>query len=67
MQVAAVKKELPADSDEEDNSDELQNLHMTDIIYKYESSVCSSSSDESESHRLSPIPDDANSNIVHII
>lgn len=51
----------PADSDEEDNDVDEINLHMTDIEYKYESSIYSSSSDESQSTRLSPVPDDANS------
>lgn len=51
----------PVDSDEEDNDIDEINLHMTDIEYKYESSICSSSSDESQSTRLSPVPDDANS------
>lgn len=51
-----------ADSDgEESVGIEWDNLYMTDVVYKYESSNCSSSSDDNESHRLSPVPDDANS------
>lgn len=50
-----------ADSDDESECAELKNLHMIEVVYKYESSECSSSSDGSESNRLSPIPDDANS------
>lgn len=49
------------DSDDESACFELENLHMTDVVYKYESSIYSSSSDGSESNRLTPIPDDANS------
>lgn len=49
------------DSDEEDNVVEEVNLHMTDVEYKYESSICSSNSDDSHSNCLSPAPDDANS------
>lgn len=51
-----------ADSDgEESVGIEWDNLYMTDVAYKYESSIYSSSSEEMESHRLSPVPDDANS------
>lgn len=50
-----------ADSDDESECAELKNLHMSKVVYKYESSECSSSSDGSVSNRLSPIPDDANS------
>lgn len=53
-----------ADSDEESECDDLDDLHMGEIVYKYEESICSSSSDGSESDRLSPIPDDANSKIL---
>lgn len=49
-----------ADSDEESVYDVLRNLHMTDVNYEYESSIYSTSSDGS-SHRLTPVPDDANS------
>lgn len=49
------------DSDEEDNIVEFEELHMQEIKYKYEESICASSSDGSESHRLTPVPDDANS------
>lgn len=50
------------DSDgEESVGIEWDNLYMTDVQYKYESSIYSSSSDEVEDHRLSPIQDDANS------
>lgn len=49
------------DSDDESVCEELGNLHMTDIAYKYESSIYSSSDDESVSDRLSPVQDDANS------
>lgn len=49
------------DSDDESVCVELDNLHMTDIAYQYESSIYSSSSDGSQSNRLTPIPDDANS------
>lgn len=61
--TTAGRRRLSArtDSDEEDNDVDEINLHMTDIGYKYESSVYSSSSDESQSTRLSPVPDDANS------
>lgn len=54
-----AKNALAGDSGDED--DEPENVFNGDISYKYESSECSSSSDEDESHRLSPIPDDANS------
>lgn len=51
-----------ADSDgEESVGIEWDNLYMKDVQYKYESSIYSSSSEEAEDHRLSPIPDDANS------
>lgn len=51
-----------ADSDgEESVGIEWDNLYMSNVEYKYESSIYSSSSDETDSHRLSPIPDDANS------
>lgn len=50
-----------ADSDDESVCVELNNLHMADIAYKYESSIYSSSSDGSQSNRLTPVPDDANS------
>lgn len=49
------------DSDDEDDLVELKNLHMSDVVYKYESSIYSSSSEGSRSNQLSPIPDDANS------
>lgn len=50
------------DSDgEESVGIEWDNLYMTDVQYKYESSIYSSSSDDEEDHRLSPIQDDANS------
>lgn len=50
------------DSDgEESVGIEWDNLYMKDVEYKYESSICSSSSEEEDDHRLSPIPDDANS------
>lgn len=48
------------DSDGEEIDTELVNLHMTDVEYKYESSIYSSSSDGSESYRGSPVLDDAN-------
>lgn len=51
------------DSDEESECDDMDDLHMADIDYKYEESICSSSSDGSQSNRLSPVPDDANSKI----
>lgn len=47
--------------DSDDECVELKNLHMTDVAYKYESSVCSSTTDGEQSCRLSPVPDDANS------
>lgn len=51
-----------ADSDGEESVDiEWNNLYMKEVVYKYESSIYSSSSEEYESHCLSPIPDDANS------
>lgn len=60
--VAATEIRAPADSDgEESVGIEWDNLYMTDVVYKYESSIYSSGSDEIESHRLSPVPDDANS------
>lgn len=37
------------------------NPYMTDVQYRYESSICDSSSDEEDSNRLSPVMDDANS------
>lgn len=50
------------DSDgEESVGIEWDNLYMKDVQYKYESSIYSSSSEEAEDHRLSPIQDDANS------
>lgn len=51
------------DSDEEENfvNTEKENLHMSKLEYKYESSVYSSDSEESVSDRLSPPPDDENS------
>lgn len=50
------------DSDgEESIGIEWDNLYMKDVQYKYESSIYSSSSEEAEDHRLSPILDDANS------
>lgn len=55
-----------ADSDDESVYTELNNLHMTDIAYKYESSIYSSSSDGSQSNRLTPVPDDANSKFYAI-
>lgn len=54
-------KSPPADSDEEDSDADEINLHMADIEYKYESSNYSSTSGESQSTNLSPVPDDANS------
>lgn len=51
-----------AESSDESECDDLDDLHMADIAYKYESSICSSSSDGSQSNRLTPVPDDANSN-----
>lgn len=51
------------DSDEESVYDELENLHMTDVVYKYESSIYSTSTDGSQSNRLTPVPDDANSEL----
>lgn len=51
------------DSDEEEHCVNTENLHMSALEYKYESSIYSSSSDESVSDRLSPVPDDANSKI----
>lgn len=56
-------KGAAADSDDESVGVELNNLHMTDIEYKYESSIYSSSSDGSQSNRLTPVPDDANSKL----
>lgn len=56
-----VTSKNQADSDDESECTELKNLYMSEIVYKYESSECTSSSDGSESNRLSPIPDDANS------
>lgn len=52
------------DSDEESVCSELENLHMTDVQYKYESSIYSTSSDGSQSNRLTPVPDDANSKSI---
>lgn len=54
------------DSDDEENNVELENIHMQDTKYKYESSIYSSDSDGSESHRLTPVPDDANSKQLKI-
>lgn len=51
------------DSDEESVIDELENLHMTDVVYRYESSIYSTSTDGSQSNRLTPVPDDANSEL----
>lgn len=62
MQLSGnANKGKTAYSDDESVCVELDNLHMTDVAYKYESSVCSSSDDESVSDRLSPVQDDANS------
>ena len=57
------KPDATADSDEEDNLGEIVNLHMSALEYKYESSIYSSSSDDEESDRQSPVPEDANSKI----
>lgn len=54
-----MKTTLAIDSGDED--DEPENPFNGDLSYRYESSECDSSSDEDESHCLSPIPDDANS------
>lgn len=62
MQLSGnVNKDKTADSDDESVCVELDNLHMTDVAYKYESSVCSWSDDESVSDRMSPVQEDANS------
>lgn len=54
-----VKVTFSADSGDEEDEDKIP--FNGDIVYKYESSEYSSSEEENESHRLSPIPDDANS------
>lgn len=60
--TAATGAGAAVDSDGEESAGiEWDNLYMTDVQYKYESSIYSSSSDEEEDHRLSPIQDDANS------
>lgn len=60
--TAAETRGTAADSDgEESVGIEWDNLYMADVAYKYESSNYGSSSEEMESHRLSPVPDDANS------
>lgn len=60
--TAAAAAAGAGDSDgEESVGIEWDNLYMKDVQYKYESSIYSSSSDEAEDHRLSPILDDANS------
>lgn len=61
MKIDHNRTEGDADSDDDDHIVELKDLHMTDVLYKYESSLCSSTTDGAESHCLSPIPDDANS------
>lgn len=49
------------ESDDEDNEEAKVEVYMNELEYKYESSIYSSSSDESDISRLSPVPDDANS------
>lgn len=66
MQQSTATKAVandPADSDEEEELVVLENLHMSHLNYKYESSICSSDSEDVESLRLSPVPDDANSKL----
>lgn len=50
--------------DSADEDDEYGHPFNGNISYRYESSECSSSSSENESHCLSPIPDDANSKFL---
>lgn len=60
--ATAASAGAAGDSDgEESVGIEWDNLYMTDVKYKYESSIYSSSSDDAESNRLSPVLDDANS------
>lgn len=49
------------ESDDDDEEEIEVEVFMNELEYKYESSIYSSSSDESDSSRLSPVPDDANS------
>lgn len=54
-------KEGAADSDEEIVCEQVNNLHMFKITYRYDEDNYSTSSDGSLSNCHSPIPDDANS------
>lgn len=51
------------DSDEEEDLVPLENSYMSNLNYKYESSIYSSSSDDAESDRQSPVPEDGNSEL----
>lgn len=51
------------DSDEEEDLITFDHLYMSNLNYKYESSIYSSSDDDAESDRQSPVPDDANSEL----
>lgn len=56
------------DSDDESVCAELDNLHMTELVYKYESDTYSSSDDGSESRTDSPVMlDDANSMFIFLL
>ncbi|XP_055303842.1 translation initiation factor eIF-2B subunit epsilon isoform X2 [Sitodiplosis mosellana] len=62
-----VARGADVDSDDESVCIEQNNLHMTDMTYEYESSIYSSSSDGSQSNRLTPVPDDANIFLTEVI
>jgi len=47
--------------------DTWQDVYMANLNYRYESSVYSSDSDDAESNRLSPVPDDSNIFLTEVI
>lgn len=60
LQSAQEEVTTGNDSDEEETFVNTENVHMSALEYKYESSIYSSDSEESVSDRLSPPLDDAN-------